>query len=43
MSGRTPERAKAQVGFTILVHNLITLDKLQKREAGRENPQKMAT
>jgi transposase len=42
MSGRTRERAEAQVGLTILVHNLITLDKLRKREAGRENPQKMA-
>jgi transposase len=42
ISGRTPERAAAQVGLTILVHNLITLDKLRKREAVRENPQKMA-
>lgn len=42
ISGRTPERAEAQVGLTILVHNLITLDKLRKREAGRENPQKVA-
>jgi Transposase DDE domain len=42
MSGRTPERAEAQVGLTILVHNLITLGKLRKREAARENPQKMA-
>jgi Transposase DDE domain len=42
ISGQTPGRAEAQVGLTILVHNLITLDKLQKREAGRENPQKMA-
>ena len=42
VSGRTPERAEAQVGLTILVHNLITLDKLRKRAAGRENPQKMA-
>ena len=42
ISGRTPERAEAQVGLTILVHNLITLDKLRKQEAGRENPQKMA-
>ena len=33
MSGRTPERAEAQVGLTILAHNLITLDKLRKREA----------
>jgi transposase len=43
ISGRTPERAEAQIGLTVLVHNLITLDKLRKREAGRENPQKMAT
>jgi transposase len=42
ISGRTPERAEAQIGLTILVHNLITLDKLRKREAGREMPQKMA-
>jgi transposase len=42
ISGRTPERAAAQVGLTILVHNLITLDKLRKREAGGENPQKTA-
>jgi transposase len=42
MSGRTPERAEAQIGLTILVHNLITLGKLRKREAARENPQKMA-
>lgn len=42
ISGRTLERAEAQVGLTILVHNLITLDKLRKQEAGRETPQKMA-
>jgi len=42
ISGRTPERAEAQLGLTILVHNLITLDKLRKREDERENPQKMA-
>jgi hypothetical protein len=42
ISGRTLERAEAQIGLTILVHNLITLDKLRKREAGRENPQKIA-
>ena len=42
ISGRTPERAEAQVGLTILVHNLITLDKLRKQEAARENPRKMA-
>jgi transposase len=42
ISGRTPERAEAQVGLTILVHNLITLDKHRNRKAGGENPQKMA-
>jgi hypothetical protein len=42
MSGRTLERAEAQVGLTILVHNLITLDKLRNKEASRENPLKMA-
>jgi transposase len=42
ISGRTPERAEAQIGLTILAHNLITLDKLRTREAGRENPQKTA-
>ena len=42
ISGRTPERAEAQVGLTILIHNLITLDKLRNKEAGRENPLKMA-
>jgi transposase len=42
ISGRTPERAEAQVGLTILVHNLITLDKLRKRKGGCVNPQEMA-
>jgi transposase len=42
ISGRTPERAEAQVGLTILAHNLITLDKLRNREAECEYPQKMA-
>ncbi len=41
-SGTTPQRAEAQIGLTILVHNLITLDKLRKGQAERENPQKMA-
>ena len=41
-SGKTRERAEAQVGLTILVHNLITLDKLRRRKAACENPQKMA-
>jgi transposase len=38
ISGRTPERAEAQVGLTILVHNLLTLDKLRSRGRGREIP-----
>ena len=42
ISGRTPERAEAQVGLTILVHNLITLDKLRKRKAACGNPEEMA-
>jgi transposase len=42
ISGRTRERAEAQVGLTILVHNLITLDKLRKRKAGCANPEEMA-
>jgi transposase len=42
ISGRTPGRAEAQIGLTILVHNLITLDKIRSREARSEKPQKMA-
>ena len=34
-SGRTPERADAQVGLTILAHNLQTLDKLRQRSQDR--------
>jgi transposase len=30
-SGRTPERADAQVGLTVLAHNLQTLEKLRRR------------
>jgi transposase len=41
ISGRTLERAEAQVGLTFLVHNLITLDKLRNRKAASENPRKM--
>jgi transposase len=41
ISGRTLERAEAQVSLTILAHNLITLDKLRNRKAASENPQKM--
>ena len=42
ISGRTLERAEAQIGLTILVHNLITLDKLRKREAGHDKPAEIA-
>jgi transposase len=42
ISGRTPERAEAQVGLTILIHNLITLDNRRIREAVGENPLKTA-
>jgi hypothetical protein len=42
ISGRTLERAEAQVGLTILAHNLITLEKLRTRRAASENPEKMA-
>jgi transposase len=42
ISGQTPKRAEAQIGLTILVHNLVTLDKCRKREPGCEKPQKMA-
>jgi len=43
-SGRKQERADAQVGFTVLAHNLETLDKLRirKREA-QENAGKIAS
>ena len=35
-SGRTIERAEAQVGLTVLAHNLITLDKLRKKGGGAQ-------
>jgi Transposase DDE domain len=35
-SGRTQERADAQVGLTVLAHNLITLDKLRSRSRNNE-------
>lgn len=41
-SGRTLERAEAQVGLTILAHNLLTLDKVRTRATARETPQKLA-
>jgi transposase len=43
-SGRTPERADAQVGLTVLAHNLRILDKLRKRTTEEhENPRKIAS
>ena len=41
-SGRTLERAEAQVGLTILAHNLLTLEKVRTRATEQENPQKLA-
>jgi hypothetical protein len=35
-SGQTPERADAQVGLTVLAHNLRTLDKLRTRRSQRQ-------
>jgi radical SAM protein with 4Fe4S-binding SPASM domain len=35
-SGRTQERADAQVGLTVLAHNLLTLDKLRHRKQIQE-------
>lgn len=37
-SGQTPERADAQVGFTILAHNLRTLAKLRTRRSEQPAP-----
>jgi transposase len=43
-SGQTPERADAQVGLTVLAHNLRTLAKLRgKRTEQKENTGKTAT
>ena len=43
-SGQTPERADAQVGFTILAHNLRTLAKLRtKRSEPMPAPAKIAS
>jgi hypothetical protein len=43
-SGRTPERADAQVGLTVLAHNLQTLEKLRRRsEEQHENTRKTAS
>jgi transposase len=43
-SGRTQERADTQVGFTVLAHNLVTLDKLRiRRKESDEIPGKIAS
>ena len=42
-SGQTPERADAQVGLTVLAHNLRTLDKLRMKREQRPSPGEMAT
>jgi transposase len=43
-SGRTPERADAQVGLTVLAHNLQTLAKLRNRSTPEhENARKTAS
>jgi transposase len=41
-SGRTPERADAQVGLTVLAHNLRTLEKLRMKREQRPSPGEMA-
>lgn len=41
-SGQTPERADAQVGLTVLAHNLRTLEKLRVKRAQRPSPGEMA-
>jgi transposase len=44
ISGRTPERAAAQVGLTVLAHNLLTLAKLRiRREQQQQNMGKTAS
>ena len=43
-SGQTPERADAQVGLTVLAHNLQTLAKLRIRpEQHEQDPEKIAS
>jgi transposase len=44
ISGQTPERAEAQVGLTVLAHNLRMIAKLRKRrEHLQKNPGKVAS
>jgi transposase len=42
-SGKSSERAAAQVGLTMLAHNLVTIDKLRMRKAACENTAKIVT
>ena len=41
-SGRTRERADAQVGLTVLAHNLITLEKLRTKREEQRKAEEMA-
>jgi hypothetical protein len=41
-SGQTPERADAQVGLTVLAHNLQTLEKLRIKKERQADPGKTA-
>jgi hypothetical protein len=41
-SGETPERADAQVGLTMLAHNLQTLEKLRIKKQRQADPGKTA-
>jgi transposase len=44
ISGQTPERADAQVGLTVLAHNLLTLAKLRKKRSEQmKNTEKTAS
>lgn len=44
ISGQTPERADAQVGLSVLAHNLLTLAKLrEKRSEQMKNTEKTAS
>ena len=41
-SGRTPERADAQVGLAVLAHNLQTLEKLRIKQEQQTDTGKKA-
>jgi transposase len=42
-SGQTPERAEAQLGFAVLVHNLRTLNKLRLKKNEQQDAGKIAS